>query len=39
MGIPVIVGVKDATSVIADGQLITVDSRRGLVYRGASNAL
>ncbi|TBX42429.1 pyruvate kinase [Lactiplantibacillus paraplantarum] len=39
MGIPVIVGVKDATSVISDGQLITVDSRRGLVYRGASNAL
>jgi len=39
MGIPVIVGVKDATSVIADGQLITVDSRRGIVYRGASNAL
>ncbi|MGV6878313.1 pyruvate kinase [Lactiplantibacillus plantarum] len=39
MGIPVIVGVKDATSVIADGQLITVDSRRGLVYCGASNAL
>ncbi|QLL39829.1 pyruvate kinase [Lactiplantibacillus plantarum] len=39
MGIPVIVGVKDATSVIADSQLITVDSRRGLVYRGASNAL
>jgi len=39
MGIPVIVGVKDATSAIADGQLITVDSRRGIVYRGASNAL
>ncbi|MFC6181933.1 pyruvate kinase [Lactiplantibacillus daowaiensis] len=39
MGIPVIVGVKDATSVVADGQLITVDSRRGIVYRGASNAL
>ncbi|MBU7447736.1 MULTISPECIES: pyruvate kinase [Lactiplantibacillus] len=39
MGIPVIVGVKDATSVISDGQLITVDSRRGLVYRGASNTL
>ncbi|MDO7804063.1 pyruvate kinase [Lactiplantibacillus pentosus] len=39
MGIPVIVGVKDATSVISNGQLITVDSRRGLVYRGASNAL
>ncbi|CAJ1228047.1 pyruvate kinase [Lactiplantibacillus xiangfangensis] len=39
MGIPVIVGVKDATTVIADGQLITVDSRRGIVYRGASNAL
>ncbi|WP_047999777.1 pyruvate kinase [Lactiplantibacillus herbarum] len=39
MGIPVIVGVKDATSVISDGQLITVDSRRGFVYRGASNAL
>ncbi|WP_318766074.1 pyruvate kinase [Lactiplantibacillus carotarum] len=39
MGIPVIVGVKDATTVIADGQLITVDSRRGIIYRGASNAL
>ena len=39
MGIPVIVGVKDATTVISDGQLITVDSRRGIVYRGASNAL
>ncbi|MFB9769521.1 pyruvate kinase [Lactiplantibacillus modestisalitolerans] len=39
MGIPVIVGVKDATTVVADGQLITVDSRRGIVYRGASNAL
>ncbi|NVY95747.1 pyruvate kinase [Lactobacillus sp. DCY120] len=39
MGIPVIVGAETATSVIKDGEVITVDSRRGNVYRGASNSL
>ncbi|WP_461218373.1 pyruvate kinase [Lapidilactobacillus salsurivasis] len=39
MGIPVVVGAADATSLIKDGELITVDSRRGVIYRGASNSL
>lgn len=39
MGIPVIVGAQDATKVIKDNEVITVDSRRGNVYRGASNSL
>ncbi|MFL2099968.1 pyruvate kinase [Desemzia sp. FAM 24101] len=39
MGIPVIVGTEDATSVISDNELITVDSRRGIVYRGATSAI
>ena len=39
MGIPVIVGAQDATASISDGEVVTVDSRRGIVYRGASNAL
>lgn len=39
MGIPVIVGAKNATSLISDGEVVTVDSRRGIVYHGASNAL
>ena len=39
MGIPVVVGAKDATTLIQDGEVITVDSRRGMIYRGASNAL
>ncbi len=39
MGIPVVVGADDATTVINDGQVITVDSRRGIVYKGATNAI
>lgn len=39
MGIPVVVGAENATSVISDGQIITVDSRRGIIYKGATNAL
>ena len=39
MGIPVVVGATDATKLIADNEVVTVDSRRGIVYRGASNAL
>lgn len=39
MGIPVIVGAENATSTISDDELITVDSRRGIVYRGATAAI
>ncbi|KRM79172.1 pyruvate kinase [Lapidilactobacillus dextrinicus DSM 20335] len=39
MGIPVVVGAADATSLVKDGELITVDSRRGIIYRGVSNSL
>ncbi|WP_125605632.1 pyruvate kinase [Lapidilactobacillus bayanensis] len=39
MGIPVVVGAADATTLVKDGELITVDSRRGVIYRGASNSL
>jgi pyruvate kinase len=35
LGIPVIVGVKGATEVIRDGTILTLDTRRGLVYSGA----
>ncbi|XIF19751.1 MAG: pyruvate kinase [Acetilactobacillus jinshanensis] len=36
MDIPVIVEANDATKHIKDGDLITVDARRGVVYHGAS---
>jgi pyruvate kinase len=36
LGIPVIVGVKDATTVIREGEIITLDMQRGLVYAGAT---
>ncbi len=36
LGIPVIVGVKDATLAIREGEIITLDMQRGLVYSGAS---
>ena len=35
LGVPVIVGVKTATSVIHDGAIVTLDLQRGLVYSGA----
>ncbi|MGM0216950.1 pyruvate kinase [Enterococcus sp. AZ126] len=37
--IPVIVGAADATSLIENDELITVDPRRGIVYRGATTAI
>ncbi|EOL41858.1 pyruvate kinase [Enterococcus phoeniculicola] len=37
--IPVIVGASEATSTIVDGELITVDPRRGIVYRGQTTAI
>ncbi len=39
MGIPVVVGAENATDAIKEGETITVDSRRGSVYRGASSTL
>ncbi len=35
LGVPVIVGVKNATQVIRDGAILTMDIQRGLVYSGA----
>ncbi|MBD0268287.1 MAG: pyruvate kinase [Cyanobacteria bacterium Co-bin8] len=35
LGVPVIVGVKNATEIIRDGTILTLDTRRGLVYSGA----
>lgn len=37
--IPVIVGAENATTLIANDELITVDPRRGIVYRGATTAI
>ena len=37
--LPVIVGAKDATTIIQDGELITVDPRRGIIYRGETTAI
>jgi pyruvate kinase len=38
-GIPVIVGVDAATSILTDGDTVTVDGQRGLVYRGTARVL
>jgi pyruvate kinase len=35
LGIPVIVGIKNATEIIRDGTILTMDVQRGLVYSGA----
>ncbi len=37
--LPVIVGAKDALNIINDGELVTIDSRRGIVYRGETMAV
>lgn len=34
LGVPCIVGTKTATEVIKDGQIVTVDGKRGLVFKG-----
>ncbi|WP_102345305.1 pyruvate kinase [Bacillus sp. Marseille-P3661] len=39
LGIPVIVGVKDATTLFTDGQAITVDAVRGDVYNGLASVI
>ncbi len=35
LGIPVIVGFKNATEIIREGAILTVDAKRGVVYSGA----
>jgi pyruvate kinase len=37
LGVPVLVGVKNATAVIRDGAILTLDMHRGLVYSGMLN--
>lgn len=39
LGIPVIVGVKEATQNIREGSLLTLDVQRGLVYSGTGGPL
>lgn len=38
LGIPVIVGVKNATTKIRDGAILTLDLQRGLIFSGAVGA-
>jgi pyruvate kinase len=39
LGIPVVVGVGGATEILRDGGTITVDSMRGLIYKGVTTVL
>ncbi len=39
LGIPVIVGVDNATSLFETGQEITVDASRGVIYNGHASVL
>jgi pyruvate,water dikinase len=38
MGIPAIVGTEEATKLLKDGDVITVDATKGVVYRGEMKA-
>lgn len=39
LGIPVIVGVKDATTIIRTGAEITMDAETGIIYKGHASVL
>ncbi|NMD38437.1 MAG: pyruvate kinase, partial [Christensenellaceae bacterium] len=39
LGVPVIVGAKDATKLIKEGEIVTVDAEFGRVYSGEINML
>lgn len=39
LGIPVIVGAENATTILKDGQEVTVDSSRGYIYNGHASVL
>lgn len=38
-GIPVVVGVEGALAILPDGETVTVDGSRGLIYKGAARVL
>ena len=38
LGTPAVVGTKKATKILKDGQIITVDGEKGLIYEGAVEA-
>jgi pyruvate kinase len=38
-GMPVVVGVKAATAILKDGQVVTLDGQRGVIYSGAARVL
>lgn len=38
-GIPVVVGVEGATNILSEGQVVTVDGQRGLIYAGPAKVL
>ena len=38
-GIPVVVNVEAATSILTDGEMVTIDGQRGLIYKGAARVL
>ena len=38
-GIPVIVGAKNVTSLVQENEFITIDSPRGIIYRGATTTI
>ncbi|MBZ5750174.1 pyruvate kinase [Metabacillus rhizolycopersici] len=39
LGVPVIVGIENATTILKDGQDITVDSVSGVIYKGCASVL
>lgn len=39
LGIPAIVGVDGATSILQDGMTVTIDGARGLIYKGVTKVL
>lgn len=39
LGKPVIVGVEDATKLLNDGAIVTVDPKRGIIYKGRAHVL
>jgi pyruvate kinase len=39
LGIPVIVGVKNATKLIENGQDVTMDAESGVIYQGHASVL
>lgn len=36
LGIPCVVGTENATKVLKDGEIVTVDGQRGLIFKGAA---